>query len=105
MPAIVPDAGRVPVQMAVGALGWVWVFGFPRTRREPLSARVDGAFNATLNEHASATSYRNIVGRWGWTETGSHTIKIVNSATSGHPRFDPQMPGFGDPVAGRTSLS
>ena len=49
---------------------------------------VDGTLNATLNEHATATSYRNIVGRWGWTSTGTHTIKIVNSATKGHPRFD-----------------
>jgi hypothetical protein len=64
------------------------IIGNMGTGNSSASLYVDGAFNATLNEHASATSFRNIVGRWGWTETGTHTIKIVNSATSGHPRFD-----------------
>jgi hypothetical protein len=49
---------------------------------------VDSTLNATLNEHAATTSYRDIVGSWASASTGGHTLKIVNSATSGHPRFD-----------------
>jgi hypothetical protein len=49
---------------------------------------VDGVAKSTMNEHATGTSYRNIVGQWGWPSTGSHTVKIANLATSGHPRFD-----------------
>jgi hypothetical protein len=49
---------------------------------------VDGAQTATLSEHASAATFRSAVGSWGTTSSGSHTVKIVNSATSGHPRFN-----------------
>jgi hypothetical protein len=49
---------------------------------------VDGVAKTTMNEHATATSYRNIVGTWGWSTRDYHTIKIVNLATSGQPRFD-----------------
>jgi hypothetical protein len=49
---------------------------------------VDGTLDSTLNEHAASTSYRDIVGSWSSASTGTHTIKIVNSATSGHQRFD-----------------
>jgi hypothetical protein len=54
------------------------------------SARVyvDGTLTATANEHASSTTSRNIVGQWSTTTSGSHSLKIINSATSGHPRFD-----------------
>jgi hypothetical protein len=64
------------------------IIGNMGTGNGSASLYVDGALNTTLNEHAPTTTYRNIVGKWGWTATGSHTIKIVNSATSGHPRFD-----------------
>jgi hypothetical protein len=51
---------------------------------------VDGQWHSRLDESWSSpgTSGPTIVGRWGWTATGTHTIKIVNSATKGHPRFD-----------------
>jgi hypothetical protein len=51
---------------------------------------VDGAADPrlSLNERASKTTHLNVVGRWGWAVTGSHSIKIVNVASSGHPRFD-----------------
>jgi hypothetical protein len=49
---------------------------------------VDGVLKQTLNEHAASTSYRNIVGNWAWGVTGTHALKVVNSATSRHPRFD-----------------
>ena len=49
---------------------------------------VDGDYKATLNEHASKTTFRDIISGWGSPRTGSHTIRIVNLATSGHPRFD-----------------
>jgi hypothetical protein len=49
---------------------------------------VDGALTATVSEHATSTTYRNIVGHWSADTSAGHTLEIVNSATSGHPRFD-----------------
>src|SRR5205807_1557839 len=50
---------------------------------------VDGVVAATVNNHAaSGTKLREIVFRKGFASVGTHTIKVVNQATSGHPRAD-----------------
>ena len=50
---------------------------------------VDGVLAATVNNHtASGTKLREIVFRRGFASVGTHTIKVVNQATSGHPRAD-----------------
>ena len=50
---------------------------------------VDGVLVATVNNHtASGTNLRKIVFRKGFSSVGTHTIKVVNQATSGHPRAD-----------------
>jgi len=50
---------------------------------------VDGTLVATVDNHtASGTQLRRIVVRKGFSAVGSHTIKVVNQATSSHPRTD-----------------
>ena len=48
---------------------------------------VDGALKATIDTQSSATRNRVIVYKFEWATTGAHTLKIVNVATSGHPRI------------------
>ena len=48
---------------------------------------VDGVRRATVNTHATTTKHRVVV----WEAllgSGSHTIRVVNKATAGHPRID-----------------
>jgi WD40-like Beta Propeller Repeat len=49
---------------------------------------IDGALVQTVSGHASTLQPREIIARWGWSTPGTHTIKLVNLATSGHPRLD-----------------
>jgi hypothetical protein len=50
---------------------------------------VDNVLAATVNNHtASGTQLRKIVFRKGFASVGTHTVKVVNQATSGHPRAD-----------------
>lgn len=53
------------------------------------SARVyvDGALKATINTRSSSTLNRVIAYTFEWASDGAHTVKIVNAATSGHPRI------------------
>ena len=53
------------------------------------SARVyvDGVLKATVNTQSSAPVNRVIAYKFGWTTNGAHTLKIVNVATSTHPRI------------------
>jgi hypothetical protein len=53
---------------------------------------VDGTLKSTPTENASTAKYRQIVGKWGASITGTHTIKLVNAATSGHPQLS--LDGF-----------
>jgi hypothetical protein len=48
---------------------------------------VDGALKATINTQSSATLNRVIAYKFEWATAGPHTLKIVNKATSGHPRI------------------
>ncbi len=49
---------------------------------------VDGTYVGTVSLYRSTTASRNIVFARSWTSSGSHTLKVVLSGTSGHPRFD-----------------
>ena len=48
---------------------------------------VDGALKAIINTQSSPTLNRVIAYQFEWAKTGAHTLKIVNVATSGHPRI------------------
>lgn len=54
------------------------------------SARVyvDGMLKATVNTRSSPRLTRVIASTFEWASSGAHTLKIVNAATSGHPRID-----------------
>jgi hypothetical protein len=57
------------------------------TNRGSADVYVDGVRRATVNTHSSTTQHRKVV----WQThipAGVHTIKVVNKATSGHPRID-----------------
>jgi hypothetical protein len=66
----------------------VAVIGNMGTGNGSANEYVDGVRIKTVSEYASSTKYRQVVARRGWPTPGSHTIKMVNVATSGHPRFD-----------------
>ena len=48
---------------------------------------VDGALKSTVNTQSSGPLNRVVTYTFEWTTTGAHTLKIVNAATSGHPRI------------------
>ena len=48
---------------------------------------VDGVRKATVNTYATAVKNRVVVYDK-WMPAGTHTVKVVNLATSGHPRID-----------------
>jgi hypothetical protein len=48
---------------------------------------VDGALKATINTQSSAPLNRVLAYRVEWTTTGAHSLRLVNAATSGHPRM------------------
>lgn len=49
---------------------------------------IDGTYIRTINAHAKVTKLRQILFSTTWPTGGSHTIRIVNLATSGHPTID-----------------
>jgi Gametolysin peptidase M11 len=49
---------------------------------------VDGVLRKTVNTQTSANKNRVVVFKYGWSTDGSHTMKIVNLATAGHPRVN-----------------
>jgi hypothetical protein len=48
---------------------------------------VDGALTATVGTQSSAALNRVIAYKLEWATAGAHTLRIVNVATSGHPRI------------------
>ena len=48
---------------------------------------VDGALKATIGTQSSVALFRVIAYRFEWATAGAHTLRIVNVATSGHPRI------------------
>ena len=57
-------------------------------KRGAADVYLDGKLVAKVNLHSSTTIPRDIVFHHAWTTSGTHTIRIVNLATSGHPRID-----------------
>lgn len=49
---------------------------------------IDGVYKATVSLYASSYQAQRIVYAYNWSTNGTHTIRIVNKATSGHPRID-----------------
>jgi hypothetical protein len=49
---------------------------------------VDGKYRATVDCHAATQSTKQVLFRYGWPDSGAHTIKIVTDGTAGHPRVD-----------------
>jgi hypothetical protein len=47
---------------------------------------VDGVLKATVNTNSSSKLNRVIAYAFQWASDGAHTLKIVNAATTGHPR-------------------
>jgi hypothetical protein len=48
---------------------------------------IDGVLKATINTQSSSTLNRVIAYKFEWASDGAHTVRIVNVATSGHPRM------------------
>jgi hypothetical protein len=67
------------------AVGWV---GYRGPNRGSANVYLDGVLYRTISEYASTYSAEPIVYAAHWGANGTHTIKIVNLATSGHPRID-----------------
>ena len=49
---------------------------------------IDGVLKATVSLHSTSYLNQRIVYAFNWSLNGTHTIRIVNRATSGHPRID-----------------
>ena len=49
---------------------------------------IDGTLATTVSLNRSTVSYRYVAFQRSWSTSGKHTIKIVVSGTSGHPRVD-----------------
>lgn len=49
---------------------------------------LDGAYKGRVNLGATSLEQRRLVYAWNWTTRGTHTLRIVNEATSGRPRID-----------------
>ncbi|HEX5826330.1 MAG TPA: S8 family serine peptidase [Candidatus Limnocylindrales bacterium] len=79
-------AGR-SATFTVSGRGVSWVAARGPTRGSA-KVYVDGVYASTVSLYASAASYRRIVWSRGWTQPGAHTIKVVVSGTTGHPRVD-----------------
>jgi hypothetical protein len=47
---------------------------------------VDGVLKATVNAQSSSALNRVLAYAFEWAADGAHTLRIVNAATSGHPR-------------------
>ena len=48
---------------------------------------IDGVLKATINTRSSSKLNRVVAYQFAWASNGAHTLKIVNLATSGHPRI------------------
>ena len=67
------------------AVAWVAYRG---PNRGSAAIYVDGTYRTTINLHATTYHARQIVYAIHWSDVGSHTLRIVNLGTAGHPRVD-----------------
>jgi hypothetical protein len=79
------DGTRISRTFAGRAVAWVAAIGSTRGSARVL---IDGVSVGTVNLHAATLRYRRIVFARSWATSGTHTITIVVSGTSGHPRVD-----------------
>jgi Fibronectin type III domain len=67
------------------AIAWVTDEG---SNHGSASVYVDGVLKKTVNTQTSTNKNRVVVYKVGWASDGPHTLRIVNLATSGHPRVN-----------------
>jgi beta-N-acetylhexosaminidase len=67
------------------AVSWVAYRG---PNRGSAAVYVDGIYKATVNLYSAAYQARPMVYAVNWASNGTHTIKILNLGTAGHPRVD-----------------
>jgi GH25 family lysozyme M1 (1,4-beta-N-acetylmuramidase) len=67
------------------SIAWVAPTGLGRGSA---SVYIDGVYKGTVSLYASSYHARQIVFAYNWATNGVHSIKIINRATSGHPRID-----------------
>ena len=79
-------AGKAATYTFTGrAVAWVSTRG---PARGSAKVYIDGVLATTVSLYHSSTSYRYVAFQKTWSSSGKHTIKIVVSGTSGHPRVD-----------------
>jgi hypothetical protein len=67
------------------SIAWV----APRsTNRGYADVYIDGVLKGSVNLYATSYQAQRIVYAFNWASNGTHTIKVVNRATSGRPRID-----------------
>jgi len=67
------------------AISWIAYFGPYRGRA---SVYVDGTYRGTVNLYSNTYQGRRVAFALNWTANGTHTIKVVSQATTGHPEID-----------------
>ena len=67
------------------SVSWVSYRGANRGRA---AVYVDGVYEATIDLYSSVYWARQIVYAASWPTSGTHSLKIVNLGTAGHPRVD-----------------
>jgi hypothetical protein len=82
--SVAPSASATFNCSACRALAWVTDEG---SAHGSANVYVDGALKATINTQSSTPLNRVIAYKFEWATPGPHTLKIVNKATSGHPRI------------------
>jgi subtilisin family serine protease len=56
--------------------------------RGSVKVYVDGAYVGTVSAYASSSQSKVVLTARNWGSSGSHTVKLVLTGTTGHPRFD-----------------
>jgi hypothetical protein len=75
----------VTYQFTGSSIAWLAYRG---PTRGSAQVYVDGQLSATVSLYASSSHSKQIVFAGSWPTNGTHTIRIVNLATSGHARID-----------------
>jgi hypothetical protein len=67
--------------------GVSWV-AYRGPNRGSAAIYLDGVYRATVNLYSASYQAKAVVYAANWSANGTHSIKVVNLATSGHPRID-----------------
>jgi hypothetical protein len=79
------SGASVTYQFTGSSVAWLAYRG---PTRGSAQVYIDGMLSATVSLYASSSHSKQIVFAGSWPTIGTHTIKIVNLATSGHARID-----------------